>query len=53
MRINSSSDEIAVSGKNEITKAAWHCPNISRIDIKRTMSGSPGAIDGIAGVIPS
>jgi hypothetical protein len=31
----------------------WHRPVLSRIDIKRTMSGSPGAVDAIAGRIPS
>jgi hypothetical protein len=34
-------------------KSAWQCPTISRIDIKRTMSGSAGAIDAINGTIPS
>lgn len=35
------------------TKSAWQRPTISRIDIKRTMIGSPGAVDGLAGTAPS
>ena len=35
------------------SKSAWYCPTLSRIDIKRTMTGSAGAIDSQAGIIPS
>jgi len=27
------------------SKSVWQCPTISRIDIKRTMNGSPGLAD--------
>jgi len=35
------------------SKSVWHCPTLSRIDIKRTMTGSAGAVDSQGGVIPS
>ena len=30
----------------EIGKAAWHCPSIVRIDIKRTLASTGSASDG-------
>jgi len=35
---------IAVSLATE-NKSVWQCPTLSRIDIKRTMNGSPGLFD--------
>jgi len=41
-------NEIAVACGCEETKAAWHQPKVSRIDIKRTMAGAGSASDGSA-----
>ena len=52
MTTNTKTNENSVvcAGEN---KAIWQCPKISRIDIKKTMSGSPGLFDLSGGNIPS
>lgn len=36
-----------------VTKSAWQCPTISRIDIKRTMQGSGSIADLLNGPSPT
>lgn len=46
-------DNCILNNQNKESKSAWHCPMLSRIEIKKTMSGSLGSNDLSNGVIPS
>lgn len=45
--------ESVITDNVDIVKSAWHCPSLSRVDIKRTLSGPSGTIDAIGGITPS
>jgi hypothetical protein len=53
MQKNTINNEASVDCGFDKNKVAWHCPTVSRIDIKRTMTGTGTAVDLLNGPTPS
>lgn len=49
MQKKSAKNIISIAREENTTKTSWHRPSISRIDIKRTLTGSGPSTDGVAG----
>ena len=51
--LNNNVDKTISNGQLTGLKSVWHSPTISRIEIKRTMNGSPAVNDLNTGDVPT